>query len=173
MISNVPKYILLDISLLFFAVLFYHTFPTLNCSALPPHLCKPQLKEGLSALMQNPSFLATLVSQGQGTTNSVATGASRKGPSLPKVADVVDVSASASTAVAPSEHLMTDDGGSRPRATRSPTASRKEGSESVAVSSVNSGGSSGGGGGSCCPDRSQNRGKFGERRLPRSEEACA
>lgn len=118
--------------------------------------------------MQNPSFLATLVSQNQGTTTSVATGAS-------KITDVVDVSISTSTIVAPSERFMTDEGGSQPRATRSPTSSRKEGSESVVVSSVHSGGSScgGGGGGSCCPDRSQNRGKFGERCLPRSEEACA
>ena len=150
------------------------------CRTWPP---QRQLKEGLSALMQHPNFLAALVGQGQGNGVPVAPSASKEEAPAARPSNVVS---NTSTAAVSHGRAISDNGGNPSRAS-TPVADPEHGGDSItadggsgnagnkSISSSSSGASSGVGGagsGGCGPGRSQVRGEFHER-LPRSEEACA
>ena len=170
---------------------------SLACVSVPP-----QLKEGLSALMQHPTFLAALVGHERSspTAMSKAEAPLLRSPPLqqqPQSRTASSTSVAAAAAAAPAtadarfspETMMVvaDEGENDPRkcvgtaavggggGTVSGTVSGSVSVGTVSVGAVGGGvggGGGGGGGSGCCSGRSQGRGDF-VRRLPRSEEACA
>lgn len=145
-----------------------------SISPPPPRLPKStgeDLKEGLSALMQNPTFLAALTCK-QGSSSRSSHSSSS------------NIQAAASAAAGPPFSPEHNAGGEdqRPRsrsgvvaaaAAAALVAGNEDGSGASSAAVVTSGGGGGGGsrGGGCLSGRPQGRG-FGQRLL-RSEEACA
>lgn len=139
----------------------------------PPLRTGEELKEGLSALMQNPAFLAALTEKQR--SSSSGSGSNRSSPtnnSAPTAA-----AAGPQTAEGGARATVTDKGPARPR-TRSGAVAAAASAMSAACSEgggscVLAGGAGGAaGGGGCSSGRSRGRGEFGQR-FPRSEEACA
>ncbi|CAM9972494.1 unnamed protein product [Ectocarpus sp. 12 AP-2014] len=131
-----------------------------------------QLKEGLSALMQNPALLAALTEKQRSSYSR--SGSNRSSPtnnSAPTAA-----AAGPQTAESDARATVAEKGQARPR-TRSGAVAAAASAMSAACSKgggscAPAGGAGGAAGGGCSSGRSRGRGEFGQR-FPRSEEACA
>ncbi|CAM9697498.1 unnamed protein product [Ectocarpus fasciculatus] len=143
----------------------------------PPLHTGEDLKEGLSALMNNPAFLAALTEKQRSSSSSSGSGSNRSSPtnnSAPAVA-----AAGAQTAESGARATVAEKGPARPR-TRSGAVAAAASAMSAACSEGDGsrapagGGAGGAAGGGCSSGRSRGRGRgeFGQR-FPRSEEACA
>lgn len=151
-------------------------FSAPHASLAPP--TPPQLKEGLSALMHHPTFLATLVGKGS-SSGSGGSSTTQNNPNDNKSNNANAKMAEATDTLA-GPSCVSGVGSSGAGTRQHKMIAAEDGEDRLKIPPVgtmgiggDNGGGGGAGGGGCCPGRSQGgRGNFGEH-LPRSEEACA